>query len=181
MLMRYNKMDRSDIMITGDRRIAIYETLLEADLPMKGSTLAEMFKVSRQVIVQDIAVLRAEGKEIIATPAGYLVMQMEKNGLEKTIISKHNTLEALQKELEIIVDHGAKVLDVIVEHPIYGEIKGRLMLTNRIEVNAFIEKIKKEGATPLSKLTDGLHLHTLWVPDESTFNKIVESLKDFTR
>lgn len=168
-------------MVTKERRSAVYETLLNSEIPIKGSELAEKFKVSRQVIVQDIAVLRAEGREIIATPAGYLIMKKEESGMEKTIVSKHNTLEALRKELEIIVDHGAKVIDVIVEHPIYGEIKGRLMLTNRVEVGAFIKKIEEEGVTPLSKLTDGLHLHTIWVPDESTFEKIVESLKSFTK
>ena len=47
--------------------------------PVTGSTLAKDFNVTRQVIVQDMAILRAEGKDIIATPQGYMMAKNQKN------------------------------------------------------------------------------------------------------
>ena len=40
--------------------------------PVSGSALAKKLNVSRQVIVQDIALLRAENNDIISTHKGYI-------------------------------------------------------------------------------------------------------------
>jgi len=166
------------LMNAKDRRDALYKILIQETDPIKGINLAKKFRVSRQIIVQDIAILRASGKEIVATPAGYMVIKHEIIGLEKTIVSKHETIDELREELEIIVDHGGKILDVIVEHPIYGEIRASIMISNRIEIKNFIEKLIEAKAKPISKLTDGIHLHTIWIPNEEVFNEIQKKLKE---
>lgn len=145
---------------------------------MKGVELAEVFNVSRQVIVQDIAVLRASGAAIIATPNGYFVTPpRENNYLKKTIVTKHKGVDAIEEELVTIVDNGGKVLDVIVDHPVYGEIRGNLMVATRFDVEQFMKRVREENAEPLSTLTEGFHLHTLEVPDEETFERILRALK----
>ncbi len=143
---------------------------------LKGSELAKIFDVTRQVIVRDIAILRAEGNDIIATPNGYFLNTPEKNQkLRKVIATKHQK-ETIERELEIIIDNGGKVLDVIVEHPIYGEIKANLMLDNRADLASFVENTKKRNAKPLSSLTDGVHLHTIEGDTKEILERIVYKL-----
>ncbi|RKD28755.1 transcription repressor NadR [Thermohalobacter berrensis] len=160
-----------------ERRKAILETLKKSKSPIKGTDLADKFDVSRQVIVQDIAILRAGGTEILATPQGYMIIGAEKNDkIRKTIVCKHCGYDEIEDELKTIIDMGGKLLDVIVEHPIYGEIKSPLMLNSRIEIEEFMKKIKKKDAQPLSSLTGGIHLHTVEVSSEEVFKKIEERL-----
>lgn len=161
------------------RRDFIIEELKKNQKPIKGTDLAKRFNVSRQVIVQDIAILRAKGEEILATPQGYMIMTSSYNQkLTKVIVCKHNEHREIEEELQIIVDMGGKIIDVIVEHPIYGEIKGLLMISSRIEVEEFMKSLKKEKAEPLAKLTDGVHLHTIEVPNEEIYRKILFHLEE---
>lgn len=159
-----------------ERREVIIVKLKQENKPIKGTELAKIFDVSRQVIVQDIALLRAQGIDVIATPQGYVMIKNDNRRLTKTIVSKHTSYEDMKEELQIMIDYGARVLDVIVEHPIYGEIKGILDIGYKRELEEFIEKIKKEKAEPLSSLTEGIHIHTLDVPDEKSFEKMKEAL-----
>lgn len=160
-----------------ERRHALMNLLQCAERPLKGMELAEKLGVSRQVIVQDIAILRASGEAILSTSSGYLLNFKKKNKLIRTIVSKHSTFEEMAEELYTIVDFGAKVLDVIVEHPIYGEIVGNLVLGTREEVHAFIEQIKENEAQPLSSLTQGEHIHSIEVPSEKIFDLLIEELR----
>ncbi|MBS4534012.1 transcription repressor NadR [Clostridium sp. D2Q-14] len=160
-----------------DRRESIIEILNTYKEAIKGAEIAEKFNVSRQVIVQDIAILRARGIDIIATPNGYIMVNKEPLGIRRTIVSQHQNNEDIEEELNIIVDLGGKILDVIVEHPIYGEIKGQLMISSRIDVSEFMKRLKENNAEPLSTLTDGVHIHTIEVPSEEIFNKIKNKLK----
>ena len=82
----------------------------------------------------------------------------------------------MQEELYAIVDQGAEVLDVIVEHPTYGQIVASLQLSSRYEVDQFISKI--EGNEPLSELTHGVHLHTIRCKDEEMFQRVQASLQE---
>jgi len=146
--------------------------------PVKGSELAERMGVSRQVIVQDIAILRAAGEGILATPQGYLIPERAGSSrIRKTIVSRHLGTEAIDEELKLIVDEGGRLIDVIVEHPIYGEIRGNLMISTRHDVEEFMKRIVEEHAEPLSVLTEGVHLHTIEVPDEDTYLRIVDRLE----
>ena len=113
------------------RRNAIMEVLKAEEKPVSASTLAKQFNVSRQIIVGDIALLRAGGADISATPKGY-VLAREREGLVRSIVCKHSGMEEMAQELNICVDHGCCVLDVIVEHPVYGQLAGQLHLVGQL-------------------------------------------------
>ena len=147
-------------MNTSERRDQII-TLLQIDpAPITGTTLAERFNVSRQVIVTDVAVLRAGGHLIQASPQGYYLYQPLAGG-QQTIVAVQHTPAQTEDELIALVDVGVEVVDVIVEHPIYGEQRGMLHIASRADVRLFIDRLQETGARLLSELTDGLHLHTL--------------------
>ncbi len=165
--------------MSNDRRNSIIETLKGANHPITGSELAELFEVSRQVIVQDIAIIRASGTHVIATSNGYMLQrETDKSKLIKTFVSKHSGFDRMEEELKIIVDYGGKIIDVIVEHPVYGEIVGALHLSTVEEVERFIEKVAETGARPLSILTEGDHIHTIEVPSEKVYRLIVQELSE---
>lgn len=164
-------------METKERREEILKILNRLDKPVKGMDIAEKFGVSRQVIVQDVAVLRAKGEKILATPQGYLIPKAyESSKLIKTIACKHSTNEEIEEELDIILSYGGKILDVLVEHPLYGEIKSQLQIASRYDLKEFISNLEKYKAEPLSSLTDGVHIHTIEVENEEKFAKIKEKL-----
>jgi transcriptional regulator of NAD metabolism len=128
--------------------------------PVSGSELARRFRVSRQCLVQDVAILRAGGAQILATPRGYRLPEPAPRARRAILASRHEP-ERTEEELQILADYGVKVLDVIVEHPLYGELRGALMLESRADVRDFMERVSAEGATLLSSLTHGVHLHTV--------------------
>lgn len=162
-------------MNAGERRRVILETLRTSAAPQAASALAARFGVSRQVVVGDIALLRAYGNGISATPRGY-VLERDTGMCEKTLACVHSA-EDMQNELNIMVDNGCVVKDVIVEHPIYGQLTGSLDLKSRYDVKNFVERSAQAEAMPLSALTDGLHLHTLLCPDEGSFERVVAELR----
>ena len=165
-------------MDSDQRREAILEVLKRTDRPIKGTEFAKMFNVSRQVIVQDIAILRARGEEIFATPQGYMTLtKASKERIFKTIICKHKGYTEIEDELKTIVDLGGKVLDVIVDHPVYSEIKIPLMLSSRAEIDEFVSNLEKENAEPLSSLTEGVHVHTIEVPSLKIYERILMELE----
>lgn len=164
---------------TTRRRKQLLELLVPATKPITGTTLADRFGVSRQVIVQDIALLRAQGHEITATPQGYVYERERQQGIRRTFACRHdNDLGRIAAELNTMVDHGGKVLDVIVEHPLYGELRGLLMLRSRHDVSSFVEQLRQTGAEPLLVLTDGVHLHTVEANSEAVFRRISAALSD---
>ncbi|HKQ86092.1 MAG TPA: transcription repressor NadR [Candidatus Acidoferrales bacterium] len=143
-----------------DRRRRILAWVQRHRAPVRGSELARHFDVSRQCIVQDIAILRAAGCEILATPRGYRMPETSK--LEhREILACDHPPERTEEELNILVDHGVKVLDVIVEHPLYGELRGSLMIESRADVQDFLQQVRAKKASLLSSLTGGVHLHTV--------------------
>lgn len=165
-------------MTSAQRREKITEFLKKSLLPISASMLAKELQVSRQVIVGDIALLRASGIDILATPRGYIFTPNELSGgsLLFTIACNHGT-EQTAEELYIIVDNGGKIIDVTVEHPIYGQITGQLNIFSRYDVDEFIKNTKQQNAPLLSKLTDGVHLHTVSCKNEEIFKRIVADLE----
>ena len=143
-----------------ERRSNIIEMLMKEKRAIKGTTLAESFNVTRQIIVKDIAILRAKGNNIIATPDGYMINEDNSNRVKSVIAVNHNDEEVI-KELEIVVKYGGIIEDVIVEHPLYGEIRGILMIKNLNDLNKFKNSLNQIDAKPLSMLTNGVHLHTI--------------------
>ncbi len=156
------------------RRSAIYEQLTRADAPISANALAQRFSVTRQVVVGDIALLRAEGHRITATPRGYMIPS--ETGLLRTIACHHSG-EDTQKELFAMVDCGCTVLDVIVEHPVYGQLTAQLALSSRYDVEQFVQRMADSHAQPISALTDGVHLHTLSCPSEDAFAHLKATLQ----
>ncbi len=158
-----------------ERRDCIIKLLLESKEPLKGSTIAKKYSVTRQVIVRDIAILRAKGKNIIATPDGYIINANQNK--TKAIIAVTHTEEDMFDELSIVIKYGGTIEDVIVEHPLYGEIKGMLMIKNYNELNKFIQRYKEQRAKLLSALTNGVHLHTIAAESQEDINLIISELK----
>lgn len=161
-------------MTAAQRRSAIYEQLTRADAPISATALAQRFSVTRQVVVGDIALLRAEGHRITATPRGYMIPS--ETGLLRTIACHHSG-EDTQKELFAMVDCGCTVLDVIVEHPVYGQLTAPLALSSRYDVEQFVQRMADSHAQPISALTDGVHLHTLSCPSEDAFAHLKATLQ----
>lgn len=159
-----------------ERREYIFKMLHESDKALSGSYISKTLGVSRQVVVGDIALLRASGKEIISTPKGYILNNIKDDRyIIKTIACKHDK-NCTKEELNTIVDEGGVIINVIVEHDVYGQITGDLYLTSRRDVQHFISKLSDESITPLSKLTDGIHLHTIKCKDEDVFENIIQKL-----
>ena len=127
-----------------ERREKILARLASADEAISASRLAADFSVSRQIIVGDVALLRAAGHEILATPHGY-ICERARSGVVCQVACRHDAAQ-MQEELNAIVDQGCTVLDVIVSHPIYGQLTGQLNLSSRYEVAAFIEKATSASA-----------------------------------
>ena len=107
-------------MKAAERRNEIIKLLEATDQPVNATQLAELLSVSRQVIVGDIALIRAKGIEILATPRGYLsanAFKGEGSLFTGKIACQHTRAETVT-ELNIIVDNGGEVVDVQVEHPV---------------------------------------------------------------
>lgn len=163
-------------MTANERRKAILARLTGGSAPISATALAREYGVSRQVIVGDIALLRAAGDPISATPRGY-VLEQDNSGILRTVAVCHSG-EDLGRELCICVDNGCTVVDVIVEHPLYGQLAGQLQLSSRYDVEQFILRVGSESAKPLSHLTDGIHLHTLRCPSEEAFERVRSQLDE---
>lgn len=143
-----------------ERRDALWAALQSAGRPLTGSELARRLRVSRQVIVQDVAILRAAGTPVVATPQGYAVAAGRSAG-RRAVVAVRHPVPATATELYALVDAGVWVEDVVVEHPIYGELTGRLDLRSHADVQRFLTAVRLQDAHLLSELTDGVHLHTL--------------------
>lgn len=149
--------------ILGDeRRSKILEWLLESTAPITGTELAEKTNVSRQVIVQDISILKAKNHSIVATSQGYMYLSPTTNRERPSMViaCKHKPSET-EQELLLLVDLGVMVKNVMVEHPVYGDLTASLMINNRKDVHDYLNKMKATKASLLSELTDGVHLHTI--------------------
>lgn len=159
------------------RLTQILEILKRSDMPVKGKELAEELGVSRQLVVQYISQLKAEGHSIISTRDGY-VLDKERNTFRKMVAVKHS-VEEIEEELMAIVNAGGRILDVIVEHPLYGELKGRIDVSTQDDVVRFISLLKSTNATPLLELSDGIHIHTIETPDSKTMKEVLNAIKKF--
>lgn len=160
-----------------ERRIRLLEKLKATKEPLTGTQLAKEFKVSRQVIVGDFAILRASGKAVYATPQGYILPVVEETKSIRVTLACRHEREKMEQELAIIIDNGGKVLDVIVEHPLYGELTANMMLNSRRDLAEFLCKLNNSKAEQLASITDGVHLHTVEVADEEMLTRIENELR----
>ena len=160
-------------MTANTRRESIYQQLLSAEAPVSATALAKQYGVSRQIIVGDIALLRASGCSITATPRGYVIAATD--GLTVQLACVH-TADQTRQELYAMVDCGCTVLDVVVEHPVYGQMTAALQISSRYDVDQFMERMADNDARPLSLLTEGIHLHTVSCPTADALGHLKEKL-----
>lgn len=160
------------------RRAYLLDLLKKSSEPITGSELAANAKVSRQVIVGDITILKAKSEPIIATSQGYLYLKQPstETQYERTIACSHSP-ERTEEELNILVDHGVTVKDVKIEHPVYGDLTASIMVSNRNDVKHFMEKVRSTKAAYLSELTNGIHLHTIAASSKAALDDAVDALK----
>ncbi|BCN32913.1 transcription repressor NadR [Anaeromicropila herbilytica] len=177
MIVTHRTKYRGDTMEGKERREKILEILKTSTRPISGSELSKQLGVSRQIIVQDIALLRAVNKNILSTTKGYVLYYQEKEKVNRCYLVKHTTDE-IEDELCTIVDFGGKILDVIVSHEIYGQIVTDLIISTRQEVYEFVNKIKTKKTVPLKELADGVHLHTVEADSEEILDRIEQALKN---
>ena len=166
-------------MLTGEeRRKELIRVLEQSDKAVSGTDLAKQFEVSRQVIVQDIALLRATNKKILSTNKGYILFRDDEKTKAKRIVCVLHKDTDILKEFECIVDCGAKVLDVVVEHEIYGQVSADLLIQNRQDALSFVEQLRNCKSKSLSCLTDGVHYHTLEADSEAMLDSAEAALKE---
>jgi transcriptional regulator of NAD metabolism len=158
------------------RRERLGRILRDADDPVTGSYLAERLGVSRQVIVNDVAILRAAGHPIVGSPQGYLLMDRVEGPTD--VIACRHAGDLGRRELGILVDHGITVLDVVVEHSVYGEIRANLMVESRDDIERNARILERSGQAPLSALTGGIHLHTVRAPNRDALEAAKRELRE---
>ena len=162
--------------MTKDRKEALIQLLKEAQKPMNGQSLAEHFHVTRQIIVQDIAVLRANGAPILSTNRGYIYKENKANPFVHKLFKVKHKEEDMEQELLAIVDNGGRVQNTLIDHPVYGEIETLLKLSCRRDVQHFLEQVERSDFRPLSELTDGVHYHLVEAENEQDLLYIEKAL-----
>ena len=156
--------------------------LLRMDIkPMSANNIADRFGVSRQIIVGDIALLRAAGHEIIATQNGYFLQRREgeeAGDADTYVLACRHDKALLEVELYTIVDNGGIVVNVSVDHPLYGAITQPLDIRSRYDANAFLSKVAVSGGNLLCSLTDDAHLHTIRCASPEAYRRILAGLRE---
>lgn len=156
------------------RRNEILSLIGNAESPLPANVLAERFNVSRQVIVQDIAILRANGYDVTATNRGYVL----NSEIQATRIFKcRHSLEEIVDEGVLITDLGGRIEDIFVNHRIYGRIAARLGLYNRIHAEELYRSLVSGASKPLMSVTDGYHYHTVSADSEEILDLIEQKLR----
>lgn len=158
-----------------DRRAHILQLLTESQKALSGARLAEKMQVSRQVIVQDIALLRANGADIVSTNLGYVLMKKEE--VSRVFKIQHSD-EEVEEELSLIVDFGGIVKDVFIFHKVYGTVKGDMNIRSRRDIRKFMDDITCGKSSLLKNVTSGYHYHTVLAENEQILDMIQEKLQE---
>ena len=166
--------------MTGDtRREKILELLKQNGSPMSGTAIAKLFGVSRQVIVQDVALMRAENLRILSTNKGYIYKTEEQQDTQpkRVFYVKHGTEQVLE-EFIVVLELGGKILDVAVDHELYGHIQVDLLIETIQDAKEFVSRMIVCKDNPLKVLTDDCHYHTVTAPSEKLLDLIERELKE---
>ena len=156
-----------------ERRKSIVNLLLSEDRPLSGGELSERCGVSRQIIVQDISVLKGLGYDILSTHNGYI---LQKSPLKERVFKVKHTTEETEDELITIIDLGGTVVDVFVWHKVYGKVSAPLNIFSRLQVKQFIEGVRTGKSTELMNITGGYHYHTVRAEKEEILDRIEAAL-----
>lgn len=158
-----------------ERREEIVNKIKKSDRPVPAKYLAESYEVSRQIIVQDIALLRAAGYDILSTNRGYI---LNAPTAATRVLAVNHSNDQIEDELNLIVDLGGKVLDVRVNHKVYGVMEAPLKLTSRKKVREFMEEIQNGTSSPLLNITSGNHYHKVEAESEEILDEIEEAMEN---
>ena len=161
-----------------NRRKKILDILKKSNRPVSGSRLSEEMGVSRQVIVQDIALLRAGNEPIQATPKGYVIDSREAVKVERRSFMVRHTKAQIVDELTTIIENGGKVLNIIIPHDVYGQIVAELRIESREDVRAFYSRIMQSRSGPLIQISDGIHIHTVEASSKKILDNIERDLRE---
>lgn len=156
-----------------ERREEIIRQMRENGDPVAGKTLAADFGVSRQVIVQDIALLRAAGYHIISTNRGYV---LSRPSSVSRVLKVHHTDDQVEEELYAVVDLGGRIKNVMVNHKVYGHLEAELQINSRRDARKFIEDIRSGKSSPLKNITSNYHYHTVEADSEEILDMIEDTL-----
>lgn len=162
-------------MTGSERRSEIIRTIQKSQTPVAGKALAAAYDVSRQVIVQDIALIRASGYDIISTNRGYVLNTPAK--MERVFKVQHGD-EQLEEELNAVVDLGGCIENVMVNHRVYGHIEAGLHISSRRMAAEFIKDIQSGKSSPLKNITSDYHYHTVSADSEKTLDMIEQMLRE---
>lgn len=161
--------------MTGEeRRKIIIEAIKNSDEPLSGGALGRITGVSRQVVVQDIALLRAQDYPIMATNRGYVFSDARKY---TRILKVHHSNEQTEDELKTIVDLGGVVIDVMINHRVYGKMTAKLNIRSRRDISSYLSDIKSGKSIPLMNITSGYHFHTVCADSQEALNDIEDALQ----
>lgn len=161
-----------------ERRQEILEYMKQSRHPVSGSELAGHFQVSRQVIVQDIALLRMGMQDIVATNKGYILYTPKPSDTQSRIFKVFHKYEDIVDEFYTIVDLGGRVVNVFVNHKVYGQLKAEMMIRSRRDAEEFMEGIRMGKSTPLMNITSGYHYHTVEAESEKVLDFVERALKE---
>ena len=161
-----------------ERRNQILAILNSTHEPVTAQSIAAELGVDRTVVISDIAILRTGGIEIMPTVNGYVLDRVEQGTGFTTTFAVRHTSDQLLDELYCIVDNGGTVVDVIVEHPVYGQLRGYLNIDSRAAADRFSEALRNSNAAPISTTTEGVHIHTIQYKNLDAIQKIKMALKE---
>lgn len=162
-------------MTGSERRAYIIEQIKSSRTPVSGTALAKQCEVSRQVIVQDIALLRTAGYDILSTNRGYILHVPD---IASRVFKVRHTDEQLEEEVNLIVDLGGYVVNVFVNHRVYGHLEAELGIRSRKMVKEFLRDIESGVSSPLKNVTSGYHYHKVEADTEDTLDEIEEMLRE---
>lgn len=160
------------------RRRSILEDLMRTDAAVSGASLAKKYDVSRQIIVRDISILKSQKHEVVSTSKGYVYQPAgEKGRPVKRVIACRHKFSEMEDELSLILDNGAMIDDVSIDHPVYGELVGELMIEDAGELQSFLKLMDSNKSRMLADLTDNVHLHTISAHTEKILDNAVDDLR----
>lgn len=162
-------------MKVAERRKAIVNLLLSSKEPVSGNELSRQFGISRQIIVQDISVLKGTGCEILSTNQGYVI---QKSHLCERVFKVRHTTNETEDELSCIVNLGGTVVDVFVWHKVYGKIEANLNISTQLHIKQFLEGVRTGKSTELMHITSGYHYHTVRAENEAVLDRIEAALTE---
>ena len=157
-----------------ERRQFILKLLAGSESPLSGTEIAGKCGVSRQIIVQDISLLRANGAVIYSTNKGYLLQEEKKYS---RVFKVYHTDDQVEEELSAIVDAGGQIRDVFVYHKVYGILKADMGIKSRRDIRAYMEEISTGKSSLLKNVTSGYHYHTIDAESEEILDTIQEELR----